>query len=158
MTTSQLAMSLQTNTNKMETFPELYEVLLQTKSIKELLNNITENGDRGYYQEAIARTQAFHNCIKKLKNYKPSLANIDNNNIIKESNLRELYYDSKNNPRNIGGNGGCSSDLTMIDTENNTLLVISSKVTCDSILELDIEKMGFNVRDYEQEGKSFKKR
>ena len=153
MTTSQLAMSLQTNTNKMETFPELYEVLLQTKSIKELLNNITENGDRGYYQEAIARTQAFHNCIKKLKNYKPSLANIDNNNIIKESNLRELYYDSKNNPRNIGGNGGCSSDLTMIDTENNTLLVISSKVTCDSILELDIEKMGFNVRDYEQEYK-----
>ena len=137
-------------------FMDLYKymkTIKKTISIREILKNCENDTERGHFQEGIAKLFAFHGCIAKLKDFSPSISNINNNELIKKCELRDLYYDNKNNKRSFKGNKGTASDITMISNKDDkTLLVISSKLNCDSIGKLDISDMFMYVNDYEKNG------
>lgn len=138
-------------------FKELYNLLQTTTLLDRTEFNkwikTDNNQQSGYRQEAMLRILGVHNTIVKLNSYTPTKGNFNSNEIEKQKTYQEFYY-NKTKLVNICGNGGDSSDFTMLDkTDNKHILIISSKsLTKEQSGKFDFEKMTFYANKYTTNG------
>ncbi len=136
----------------MNTFKDLYRFL---QSCKE--NNITTWLKKPWIgkdkQESLLRIFAGLGLIDKLKLYDICRGNYNRKTIIKNTTIKDIFYNEENNLNNLKDKGD-SSDLTGIHKKNakHLLLTTSKNLNKTQIGKLDIDKILTNFQQYKYEG------
>ena len=140
----------------MKTFIELQQSLLNNneENINSFLEHDNNGSETGHRTESVTRLFGGLELVNKLSDYTLCKGNFNKKTIEPIKSKRDIYYDNNNNEINIRGNGGNSSDITMVSKNNpKHLLVISSKVKQHTLIgDLDIEKMSLYAKSYEEDG------
>jgi len=135
--------------NKMDTFKDLYKFIKnnEEKSIIPWLEDPWVGKDK---QESLLRLFAGHQLIDKLKQFDICKGNFNKKTITKMNEYKDIYYDEKNNLRNLKDKGD-SSDLTGIHKNNDKhlLLTTSKNLNNMKIGKLDIDKILTNFKQYD---------
>jgi hypothetical protein len=141
--------------SKIDTFEDLYKFLqtCEDSNIINFLNDISGQ-ESGYNQEALTKLLGGLNLIDKLKNWFPCIGNFNKQTIQKQENYNDIFYKENGTQRMLKGNGGDSSDFTLVSNFNDKeLLIMSSKsLNNENIGKLDIEKMLFHAQKYIEDG------
>jgi hypothetical protein len=138
-----------TQTYNIETFMDLYEFLQLYKE-----NNILTWLEKPWVgkdkQESLLRLFASLGLIDKLKSYDICNGNYNEKTIKKNTTIKDIFYNKKNNLINLKDKGD-SSDLSGIHKKN--LLVTTSKnLNKTQVGKLDIDKILTNFKQYENDG------
>ena len=137
-----------------KTFNELYDFfqIYDSKDIIEWLN-VSDKSEAGYRQEATLKLLGSLGTIDKLQDYLPCTGNFNKKTIEQFKSYRDIFYE-QNKEIDIRGNSGDSSDFTLIHKENDKhILVISSKnLNKEKSGSIDIEKMSFYAKEYNDTG------
>ena len=132
----------------MDTFKDLYHNLqtIEDTDILSWLGTPWKGKDK---QESLLRLFAGLGLIVKLKSFHICKGNFNKKTITKHNTLKDIFYDSEDNPINLKDKGD-SSDLTGICRENpKHLLVTTSKnLTKTQVGKLDIDKILTNFKQY----------
>ena len=132
----------------MNTFKDLYKFLksYEEENIIKWLKNPWKGKDK---QESLLRLFAGLGLIDKLKLFDICKGNYNKKTIIKNTSIKDIFYNEKNNLINLKDKGD-SSDLTGICKNNNKhLLVTTSKnLNKNQIGKLDIDKILTNFKQY----------
>jgi hypothetical protein len=138
--------------NNIDTFKDLYEVLqlYEENNIITWLEKAWVGKDK---QESLLRLFAGLGLIDKLKSYDICKGNYNERTITKNTTIKDVFYNEKNNLINLKDKGD-SSDLTGIYKENEKhLLVTTSKnLNKTQVGKLDIDKILTNYQQYKDEG------
>jgi hypothetical protein len=134
--------------NNMYTFKDLYE-FLQSYEENNIIIWLEEPWVSKDKQESLLRLFAGLGLIDKLKSYDICKGNYNEKTITKNTTIKDVFYNEKNNLINLKDKGD-SSDLTCIRKENEKhLLVTTSKsLKKDQAGKLDIEKVSYYFDEY----------
>jgi hypothetical protein len=139
------------SSNNMETFEDLFEFLQNYKGdiIEWLKNEPWEGKDK---QESLLRLFSGLGLIDKLKSYEVCKGNFNKKTIIKNVNIKDLFYNKKGQCTKLKDTGD-SSDLTCISKNDNKhlLLTTSKNINKLQVGKLDIDKILTNFQQYEDE-------
>tara|TARA_B110001452_G_C15238291_1_gene428752 strand:+ start:213 stop:4523 length:4311 start_codon:yes stop_codon:yes gene_type:complete len=106
-------------------------------------------------QESLLRLFGKLGLINKLKSYNMCKGNYNKKTITKITVVKDIFYDSKNNPTKLNDKGD-SSDLTGICKENEKHLLVTTSKNLNKkntqVGDLDIEKIVTYFRQYEDDG------
>ena len=142
---------------EIDTFKDLF-IFLQNYEGTNIIDylNKGKKQEKGYKQEALLRLFTSLGLIDKINNkYKPCKGNFNLKTITEQKNLKEFFYNEKNDPINYRGNKGDSSDLTCIlKTNKKHLLTTTSKLTIKTVEKLHIDKILTNFQQYKEDGYS----
>jgi hypothetical protein len=135
----------------MDTFKDLYHNL-QTIEDTDILSWLVTPWKGKDKQESLLRLFAGLGLIVKLKSFHICKGNFNKKTITKHTTLKDVFYDSEDNPIKLKDKGD-SSDLTGICRENpKHLLVTTSKnLTKTQVGKLDIDKILTNFKQYEDD-------
>ena len=137
----------------MDTFKDLYEFLqLYDENIITWLEEPWIGKDK---QESLLRLFAGLGVIDKLKSYHICKGNYNKKTIRKNTRIKDIFYNQKNNLIKLKDKGD-SSDLTGICKENEKHLLVSTSKNLNKehtqVGDLDIEKIVANFKQYEEDG------
>lgn len=127
----------------METIKDLYE-FLQEYDETNILGWLEESWVGKDKQESLLRLFAGLGIIDKLKSYDICKGNYNKNTITKIINMKEIFYDEKNNLINLKDKGD-KSDLTMLHKENDKKILVTSSKNRDNEKNEGIGK--YDIRD-----------
>jgi hypothetical protein len=138
--------------NNIDTFKDLYE-FLQLYKENDIISWLKEPWVGKDKQESLLRLFAGFGLIQKLKSYDICKGNYNEKTIIKNTTIRDVFYNQDNNLINLKDKGD-SSDLTGICNKNEKhLLVTTSKnLNKSQVGKLDIDKILTNFKQYQDEG------
>ena len=136
----------------MDTFKDLYEFLqiFNESNIIEWLKDHWVGKDK---QESLLRLFAGLGLIDKLKGYNMCKGNFNRKTIVKNSSLKDLFYNQENNLLKLKDKGD-ASDLTGCSkvNEKHLLLTTSKNLNKTQVGKLDIDKILTNFQQYQVDG------
>ena len=138
--------------SQISTFKELF-IFLQTYEEDNILTWLKEHWNGKDKQESLLRLFAGFGLIYKLKEYDICKGNFNKKTITKMNNLKDVFYNKKDELINLKDKGD-SSDLTGISkTNRKQLLVTTSKnINKTQVGKLDIDKILTNFHKYHLDG------
>jgi len=138
--------------NRMNTFKDLYE-FIQSYDERDIITWLEEPWVGKDKQESLLRIFAGFGLIDKLKLYDICKGNYNEKTIRKNTTIKDVFYNEKNNLNNLKDKGD-SSDLTGICKKNEKhLLVTTSKnLNKTNVGKLDIDKILTNFKQYNDDG------
>ena len=83
--------------------------------------------ESGYRQEAVLKLFAPCGLIESLKEFVPADGNFSMGTCQPTTNKKSLFFNNKNKPFDIRGNGGDASDYTAFSKDNETIIATTSK-------------------------------
>lgn len=137
---------------QIETFKDVYE-FIQIYEEENIIKWMEKSWIGKDKQETLLRLFAGLGLIDKIKQYNICKGNYNKKTITKNENIKDIFYNEKNNLIKIKDKGD-SSDLTGIDKENEKhLLVTTSKnINKTQVNKLDIDKILTNFEQYKDDG------
>ena len=101
---------------------------LQQYTPKELLDSTSDDKEKGWRLEAMLVVLGGLTNTGKFNNWIPTTGNFNLQTIVKNENIKDIFYTKSGDPINYRGNGGNASDATFIcDSDNKHLLIFTSK-------------------------------
>lgn len=136
----------------MDTFNDLYE-FLQSYKENNIITWLEEPWVGKDKQESLLRIFAGLGLIDKLKKYDICKGNYNKKTIIKNTTIKDVFYNEENNVNSLKDKGD-SSDLTGIckNNEKHLLVTTSKNLNKTQVGKLDIDKILTNFQQYKDEG------
>ena len=136
----------------MDTFKDLYEFLQKCEE-DDIVKWLEEPWVGKDKQESLLRLFAGLGLIDKVKSYDICKGNYNKKTITKNTNIKEVFYNEKNNLINLKDKGD-SSDLTGICKQDNKHLLVTTSKNLNKINvgKLDIDKILTNFKQYSEDG------
>ena len=136
---------------KCDTFKDLYE-FLQSHRENDILKWLEQPWNGKDKQESLLRLFAGLGLIDKIKSYDICKGNFNEKTIIKNTTIRDIFYNQENNLISLKDKGD-SSDLTGICKNNEKHLLVTTSKNLNKIQvgKLDIDKILTNFKQYQDE-------
>lgn len=137
--------------NNMETFNDLY-VFLQLYKDNDIITWLEEPWIGKDKLESLLRLFAGLGLIDKLKSYNICKGNFNKKTIVKNTTIKDVFYNEKNNLIKLKDKGD-SSDLTGIlkNNEKHMLVTTSKNLNNIQVGKLDIDQILTNFQQYKLE-------
>ena len=136
-------------TYNMDTFKDLYE-FLQLYEENNIITWLKEPWVGKDKQESLLRLFAGLGLIDKIKSYDICKGNYNEKTITKNTTIKDVFYNQKDNLINLKDKGD-SSDLTGICKNNEKHLLVSTSKNLNKtqVGKLDIDKILTNFKQYQ---------